>query len=81
MPPAKSPTPRDIGCVSKNGQWTLTEYGRTKSSLNRQLPEPIDLPAGRATHQVRAGHQPQNRKALGLEVPPTLLARADEVIE
>jgi hypothetical protein len=44
MPQAKGPTPRDIGCVPNNGQWTLTEYGRTESS--RQLPEPINGPAG-----------------------------------
>ena len=41
--------------------------------------KPADLPV--ATDQVRACHQPQTAKALGLDVPPTLLARADEVIE
>jgi hypothetical protein len=33
------------------------------------------------TNQVSAGDQSQNREALGLTVPPSLPAQADEVIE
>jgi hypothetical protein len=35
-------------------------------------------PAGPAADQVRSGDQPQTAKTLGIEVPPSILLRADK---
>jgi hypothetical protein len=48
----------------------------TSSSRERSLP----ICRGTA-NQIRTCHQPEDCKVLGLDIPPTLLARADEVIE
>ncbi|MGA8800922.1 MAG: hypothetical protein WB614_14075 [Pseudolabrys sp.] len=37
--------------------------------------------AGAGTDKIRNGHQSQNGEALDLTVPPSLLARVNEVIE
>ena len=69
----------------------LMSYGTDVADTFRQVgvytgsilkgAKPADLPV-HAADQIRVRHQPSRpRKALGLDVPPTLLARADEVIE
>ena len=57
-------------------------YRRAAAFVDRILKGAIPGRAsGRAAHAFRSSHQSQDSQGLGLEVPPTLLARADEVIE
>jgi len=37
--------------------------------------------AGRVADAIRAGGKPQNREGLGIAIPPTIMVRADKVIE
>jgi putative tryptophan/tyrosine transport system substrate-binding protein len=68
----------------------LMSYGPNFLDLNRRSADyvdkilrgasPADLPVEQPT-KFRSRHQTDHARALGLAVPPTLLARADEVIE
>jgi putative ABC transport system substrate-binding protein len=70
----------DIGGLMSYGA-SLTDTWRQVGIYAGRRRREASGPAGRSVDEVRTYHHTETARMLGLEVPATLLARADEVIE
>ena len=69
------------GGLMSYGADFIDQYRRGRLCRSRPPRREAGRPAGSGADQIRAGHQSEAAKALGLTVPAALLTRADEVIE